>query len=217
MTKTIDPARIKSYTRPNGMPFSIGKIGHVVLNCRDLERSVRFYTEILGFKVSDVYTPDIAPGGMVFMRCNSDHHGVGLVGSMPGESPNIELNHMAFEVGTLDEVFRAREHLKKHNITIDFEGRRRAGVQIAVEFRDPDGHRLEIFWGLDQVGSDGTIRPAAEWKWAHTLEDAVADPVKGQDTTLQDPRLLRQRTPEEAKRELERSLQTQKDKLAIHE
>ncbi len=215
MTKTIDPARIKSFTRPKGTPFNITKIGHVVLNCRDLDRSVRFYTEILGFKVSDVYTPDIAPGGMVFMRCNADHHGVALVGSMPGESPNIELNHMAFEVGTLDEVFRAREHLKKHNVTIDFEGRRRAGVQIAVEFRDPDGHRLEIFWGLDQVGSDGYVRPGTEWKWAHTLEDAVADPVNGQDTTLQDPSLLRQRTPEEAKRELERSMKTQTEKLAV--
>lgn len=215
MSKTIDPARIKSHTRPKGMPFNITKIGHVVLNCSDLERSVKFYTEVLGFKVSDVYTPDIAPGGMVFMRCNADHHGVALVGSMPGTSPNIELNHMAFEVGTLDEVFRARDHLKKHNVPLDFEGRRRAGVQIAVEFRDPDGHRLEIFWGLDQVGSDGYVRPAAEWKWAHSLEDAVADPVKGQDTGLQDPSLLRQRTAEEAKRELEHSLATQKEKLAI--
>lgn len=215
MAKDIDPARIKSHTRPTGLPFNITKIGHVVLNSADLERSVRFYTEILGFKVSDVYTPDIAPGGMVFMRCNADHHGVALVGSMPGASPNIELNHMAFEVATLDEVFRAREHLRKHNVAIDFEGRRRAGVQIAVEFHDPDGHRLEIFWGLDQVGSDGTVRPGSEWKWAHSLEEAVADPVRGQDTSLQDPSLLKQRSPEEAKRALEHSLTTQAAKLAV--
>ena len=135
----------------------------VVLNTADLERSTKFYTEVMGFRVSDVYTPDVAPGGMVFLRCNADHHGVALVGSMPGTSPNIELNHMAFEVGTLDEVFRARAHLRKHNVAIDFEGRRRAGAQIAVEFRDPDGHRLEIFWGLDQLGSNGRSRPPEEW------------------------------------------------------
>jgi catechol 2,3-dioxygenase len=211
----VNPTRIKALTRPQGMPFNITKIGHVVLNCADLERSVRFYTEILGFKVSDVYTPDIAPGGMVFMRCSPDHHGVALVGSMPGTSPNIELNHMAFEVGTLDEVFRAREHLKKHNIALDFEGRRRAGVQIAVEFRDPDGHRLEIFWGLDLVGSDGYVRPPEEWKWAHSLEEAVANPVRGQDTSLQDPSLLKERTAEEKQRHLEHSMATQKEKLAI--
>ena len=175
--------KLKSLKRPHGLPFRIAKIGHVVLNVSDIARSVEFYTQVLGFSVSDVYPEAMVPGGMVFMRCNADHHGVALVGSMKGASPNIELNHFAFEVGTLDEVLRARDHLKKHKVPIDFEGRRRAGVQIAVEFRDPDGHRLEIFWGLDQVGTDGAVRPPAEWKWAHSLEEAVRDPVRGQDTT----------------------------------
>ena len=188
---TIDPAALKRFTRPQGMPFRIGKIGHVVLNVSDMERSVRFYTEVLGFKVSDVYPEEMVPGGMVFMRCNADHHGVALVGSMKERSPNVELNHMAFEVATLDEVLRARDYLRKQGVQIDFEGRRRAGVQIAVEFRDPDGHRLEIYWGLDQVGSDGYVRPASEWKGAKSLEAAIADPVRGQDTTLQDPSLLK--------------------------
>ena len=187
----FDPAAIKRFTRPQGLPFRIGKIGHVVLNVSDIERSVRFYTEVLGFKVSDVYPEEMVPGGMVFMRCNADHHGVALVGSMKERSPNVELNHMAFEVGTLDEVLRARDHLRKSKVQIDFEGRRRAGVQIAVEFRDPDGHRLEIYWGLDQVGSDGIVRPSSEWKGAKSLEAAIADPVRGQDTTLQDPSLLK--------------------------
>ena len=187
----IDPAAIKRMTRPQGLPFRIGKIGHVVLNVADIERSVRFYTEVLGFKVSDVYPDEMVPGGMVFMRCNADHHGVALVGSMKERSHNIELNHVAFEVGTLDEVLRARDHLRRHGAQIDFEGRRRAGVQIAVEFRDPDGHRLEIYWGLDQVGSDGYVRPAAEWKGAQSIEAAIIDPVRGQYTTLQDPTLLK--------------------------
>jgi hypothetical protein len=91
---------------------------------------------------------------------------------------------------TLDEVILARDHLKKHGVPIDFEGRRRAGVQIAVEFRDPDNHRLEIFWGLDQVGSDGQARPAHEWKGARSLKEAIANPVRGQDTSLRNPALL---------------------------
>ena len=187
----VDPDRIKALKRPPGMPFRIGKIGHVVLNVTDLERSVRFYTQVLGFQISDVYAEDMMPGGMVFMRCNTDHHGVALVGEMTARSANAELNHLAFEVSSLDEVLRARDHLKKHGIAIDFEGRRRAGVQIAVEFRDPDGHRLEIYWGLDQVGSDGQVRPSSEWKGAKSLKEAIADPVRGQDTTLQDPSLLK--------------------------
>jgi catechol 2,3-dioxygenase len=217
MAKDIDPDRLRACTRRQGLPFNITKIGHVVLNCTDLERSVRFYTEVLGFQVSDVYGADIAPGGMVFLRCNPDHHGVALVGSLPETSHNLELNHLAFEVGTLDEVLRAREHLQRHGVVIDFEGRRRAGVQIAVEFRDPDGHLLEIYWGLDRIGSDGHVRPPAEWIWAHSLEEAIANPVRGQDTTVQDRSLLRQRSAEEIADITEKSLQTQSAKLAARQ
>jgi catechol 2,3-dioxygenase len=92
-------------------------------------------------------------------------------------------------VATLDEVVRARDALRAAGVGIDFEGRRRAGCQIAIEFRDPDGHRLEIYWGLDQVGSDGAVRPAEEWQGARSLAEAIENPVRGQDTTLQDPAL----------------------------
>jgi catechol 2,3-dioxygenase len=187
----FNPEKLKKAQRPAGLPFRINKIGHVVLNTTNMERSVRFYTEVLGFSVSDVYPEEMVPGGMVFMRCNHDHHGVALVGSMKGANPNNELNHLAFEVKSLDEVLRATDHLKKHKVQVDFEGRRRAGVQIAVEFRDPDNHRLEIFWGVDQVGSDGYVRPSSEWKWAHSLAEAITDPVNGQDTSLQDPALTK--------------------------
>lgn len=182
---------VEQFRRAGKAPFDITKIGHVVLNCRDLERSVRFYTQVLGFRISDVYEEDMVPGGMVFLRFNADHHGVALIGSLKNESDQIELHHLAFAVSTLDEVFRARDHLEKHGVTLEAQGRRRAGVQIAVEFPDPDGHMLEIYWGLDQVGSDGITRPSHEWKGARTLEQAIDDPVRGQDTTVHDERLIR--------------------------
>lgn len=160
----IDPDQLKELGRPRGLPFRIGKIGHVVLNVADVARSVRFYTEVLGFAVSDIYPDAMVPGGMAFLRCNPDHHGIALVGAASGPSENRDLNHIAFEVASLDDVLRARDHLRRHGVTIDFEGRRRAGCQLAVEFRDPDNHRLEIYWGIDQIGSDGRARPAGEWK-----------------------------------------------------
>ena len=125
-------------------------------------------------------------GKMVFMRCNNDHHGVALVGGISKPSENIELHHMAFEVDTIDEVVRARDYLIKNNIEIQFEGRRRAGVQVAVEFLDPDGHWLEIFWGLDQVEPDALARPPEQWVEEFSLEDAIDNAPIGQDTKLRD-------------------------------
>ena len=50
----IDVDELTGLARPKGMPFRIGKLGHVVINVRDIARSVHFYTEVLGFEVSDI-------------------------------------------------------------------------------------------------------------------------------------------------------------------
>lgn len=186
----MDTQAVGAIAPPKGMPFQIRKIGHVVLHVKDIPASTKFYADTLGFKVSDVYGDDMMPGGAVFMRVNADHHGVALFQATRNSTPGAGMNHMAFEVGTLDEVIHARNHLRRLGVHIDFEGRRRAGVQIAVEFRDPDGHRLEIYWGIDQVGSEGHVRPPHEWKGAQSIEAALADPVVGQDTSLHDPSIL---------------------------
>lgn len=190
----VDVDKLSRTQPPAGLPFTLGKLGHVVVRVRDLERSTAFYTQVLGFKVSDVYSEDLMPGGMVFLRCTPDHHCLALIGatdSRTSASDQLDLHHIAFELPTLDDVVRAREHLRRHAVPIDFEGRRRAGCQVAIEFRDPDGHHLELYWGVDQVGTDGRVRPRSEWRGAKTIEQALADPPAGQDTTLRDPTLLR--------------------------
>ena len=59
------------------MQFQLRKIGHVVLNVTDLTPAVGFYTDVLGLEVSDRYPDSMVPGGMVFLRVSTDHHGVG--------------------------------------------------------------------------------------------------------------------------------------------
>ena len=179
----IDVEKLRSMEAPKGIGFQIRKLGHVVIRVSDLERSTAFYTQVLGFKVSDVYPEEMMAGGMVFLRCDTDHHCLALVGT--GEvSRNQELHHFAFEVATLAEVIRTRDRLLAHQVKIDFEGRRRAGCQIAVEFRDPGNHSVEVYWGVDQVGSDGRTRPANEWHGVNSLAAAIDHPVPGQDTHL---------------------------------
>ena len=79
---TPDIQALRAIQTPDELPFSINKIGHVVLMVQDLEKSADFYTRVLGFRVSDVYPATMVPGRMVFMRCASDHHGVALVGGV---------------------------------------------------------------------------------------------------------------------------------------
>ena len=182
-----DMVALRDLSPSDDIPFGITKIGHVVLLVKDVARSAEFYTKVLGFQISDVYPESMMPGRMVFLRFNKDHHGVALVGGAKQEIKNAEMHHMAFQVETLDEVFLAQKHLKKNNVKIEFSGRRRAGCQVAVEFRDPDGHFLEIYWGLDQVAPNENARPPEEWLPVSSLEDAVENAPPGQDTTLSDP------------------------------
>ena len=161
------------------MQFQLRKIGHVVLNVSDLEAAVAFYQGVLGLTVSDRYPDSMVPGGMIFLCVGTDHHGIALVGGA-AKHERSSLNHFAFEVGSLDEVFRARAWLREKGVPLHFEGRRRAGCQIAIEFKDPEGNNLEIYWNIDQIGTGGAARPASEWRQAKSLEEAVANPVNGQ-------------------------------------
>src|SRR3954452_24035747 len=89
-------------------PVQIKKLGHIVLTVRDIERSRRFWNEIMGFKVSDVNER-----GMVFLRCGPDHHTVALAqategGELPGPG-KIGFNHAAFDVASVAELFEIRD------------------------------------------------------------------------------------------------------------
>lgn len=187
---TVEIEKVRAAIQAGAPPFELRKIGHVVLTVTDLPRSVAFYTGVLGFKVSDIFDKHIMQDGMVFLLLNPDHHGIALVGGATGRAQRREFHHMAFEVGSLDEVFRARKHLREYGATITFEGRRRAGVQITVEFLDPEGYTLEIYWCIDQIGTNGAVRPEPEWRDARTLEDALANPPPGQTPVLHDASLL---------------------------
>ena len=125
-------------------------------------------------------------GGMVFLRCNSDHHSLALVqgGDEQGRAALREFHHMAFEISTLDELFRARDFLLERGVEIAMQGRRRAGCQLEIEFVDPNGYSVELYTLLDQVGENGWVRPSSEWNGVlDSLEEAAANPVPGQDTT----------------------------------
>lgn len=161
-----------------GTPVQIKKLGHVVFTVSDIARTTRFWTDVMGFQVSDRNER-----GMVFLRNASDHHTVALVPAEADSPPPREgqpgFHHCALEVETVSELFKIRDFLREKNVPIIYEGRRGPGGNPGIEFKDPDGFNIEIYSTMDQIGADGQSRPAAEWRRAKTLEEAVAHPLPG--------------------------------------
>ena len=157
-------------------PIRIRKLGHVVIQVRNLARSVRFYTEVLNFRVSDDAT-----GGGVFLTAVGDHHTIGLFPSdgenaeIPGKGA-VRLHHFAMLVGSLEELFDIRTYLRERGIPIVFEGRRAMGGHTSVEFLDPDGYHVEVYCDMDQIGPDGRSRPRDPNAKYDSLEKARDNP-----------------------------------------
>ncbi len=159
-------------------PVNVKKLGHVVFTVSDIERSTKFWTDIMGFHVSD--RNEI---GMVFLRNASDHHTVALApaktqSELPKEG-QPGFHHCALEVGSVSELLKIRDFLRTRGVAIVYEGRRGPGGNPGVEFKDPDGFNIELYASMDQIGADGKSRPAEQWSRAKTLEEAVAHPLPG--------------------------------------
>ena len=159
-------------------PVRVKKLGHVVFTVSDIERTTKFWTEIMGFQVSDRNEH-----GMVFLRHGSDHHTIALVPAksqrdLPKEG-QPGFHHCALEVASVSELFKIREFLRAKGVKIVYEGRRGPGSNPGVEFLDPDGFNIELYASMDQIGLDGKSRPADQWSRAKTLEEAVANLVPG--------------------------------------
>ena len=156
-------------------PVNVRKLGHVVLRVSDVERSTRFWTELLGFSVSDRNEH-----GMVFLRNASDHHTIALApaaehAGLPPKQ-HVGFDHLAMEVESVPKLIEIREFLREQNVAIVFEGRRGPGSNPGLEFLDPDGFVIELYAHMDQIGPDGRSRPPEEWRRARSLEEALENP-----------------------------------------
>ena len=176
MTQTLDrPAATETAT---ASPVKVRKLGHVVFRVRDIERSIKFYTEILNCRISDVNER-----GMVFLNICGDHHTIGLMQAEAGaeaqhsEGSQLGLSHFAMEVAGLDELFEVREFLRTKGVTITAEGRKGPGSNVELSFKDPDGYNLELYCNMDQVGPNNRARPSTQWRRVSSLEEARDNPL----------------------------------------
>ena len=132
--------------------IGLKRLQHLVLWVSDVERSVRFYRDILGFEVKARY-PNAA-----FMRIAGsleDHH-LGLFeqrGATPPDEGAVRMYHSAWEVGELTDLVRARSRLVEAGALV---GQSDHGVSLSLYAKDPDGLEFEVFWtvpGGEPVGT----------------------------------------------------------------
>jgi catechol 2,3-dioxygenase len=141
------------------------KLGHVVLTVRDLERSERFYVDVLGFDV--VARMDAPP--TVFFSLGDNHHDFAISGLGPDATvpePNSPgLAHVAFKVGDSTEDLRdAKEHLDGLGIEIVMTADHTVSESVYVT--DPDGNWVELYVDVSDVWRStpqavATVKPLA--------------------------------------------------------
>ena len=127
------------------------RIGHVHLRVADLERSLRFYRDVLGFEVTQLMGNSAA-----FLSAGGYHHHIGLntwesKGGHPPPPGTTGLFHTAILYPTRPALADALYRVIQAGIELD--GASDHGVSEALYLRDPDENGVELYWD----------RPEAEW------------------------------------------------------
>jgi catechol 2,3-dioxygenase-like lactoylglutathione lyase family enzyme len=152
------PGRID---RPNGRapgvertgPVRPRKLGHVVIGSTDETATRGFFTDGLGFKISDQIS-----GLASFMRCSTDHHNI-----LVQAAPVTFLHHTAWQVDDVDEVGRGavamlEDHPDRHVWGL---GRHLIGSNFFWYLKDPAGNFTEYYSDLDEIIDDQLWKPEA--------------------------------------------------------
>ncbi|MBC8345670.1 MAG: VOC family protein [Candidatus Marinimicrobia bacterium] len=140
-------------------------LGHVVFYVKDLEQSLAFYRDLLGFEQVGEFS---RPFTAVALTAGRTHHEVLLiqVGDAPSQPKGhrIGLYHIGIKVGdSLDELRAVRDELNEAGVPIS--GLSDHIVSQSIYLEDPDGNEVELY--VDD--------PDVDWKNNPSL---VMSPIK---------------------------------------
>ena len=122
------------------------RLGHIVLRVLDLERSIKFYSEILG--LTNTFSIE---NEMHFMSASGDSsHELALV-SIGNEAQRLNLNmvglsHFAWEMNSIEDLESLYLKLQREQVEILDIGDH--GISLGIYFADPDGNQIEVFYEL---------------------------------------------------------------------
>lgn len=143
---------------PATTPFepSVAKIlrlGHLLINSIDFDATVRFFTDVLNFKVSDSIDRTVT-----FLRCwpSPYHHSIGIGQGRKGSG----LHHVALMVQDADDIGRSYWRLQREGIPIVHgPGRHLPSGSMFLYYLDPDGLTIEYTFGMEEFPEDNPRAP----------------------------------------------------------
>lgn len=137
------------------------RLAHVNINSDDVARDTAFFTEALGFTLTD------RSKMMAFVRTNSDHHSVVIA-----DAPVNTLNHVAFQLPGWEGVMRASGRMVDHRFPIGWgPGRHGPGNNVFAYFVDPFGFVIEYTADVLQVDDSYRVGTPEDWVWPEGRTD----------------------------------------------
>lgn len=159
-------------------------IGHLVLNVSDVERSTKFYTDVVGFELARM-RPDKSGA---FLTCGVVHHNLALFkapgDAVPARKGQIGLNHFAFEVESYAGLQAAHERLCAAGAVIDHIVDH--GMTRSVYFLDPDGLMMELYCNTFETEAEGLAFMKATPGQATPMDISKPEPAR---PTIPPPRV----------------------------
>lgn len=171
-------------------PFKMVRHGPVNIFVEDVERAVRFYTEELGFELTE--SVRWQEGEAAFLRCNTEHHSLGLFPKAwrerLGMSPHTTLMSFGIQVANYRQLRDAVDFLRQNGVRVETDlvpQQLYPGIDYTAHAFDPDGHCIQLYYYMEQVGWDGKPRPPEARRqvdparWPEALEP-MSDTFKGE-------------------------------------
>ncbi|MCC2098136.1 MAG: VOC family protein [Hyphomicrobiales bacterium] len=148
-----------------GRPFKIVKVGPVRIFVPDMEAALQFYCRDLGLTITEKVT--FNGHRCVFLRANTEHHSLALypvaLRQELGLSTHTTMMSIGMQVAEYSQLHDAVDFLKENGYKISkLPQELFPGLGHNAFVTDPDGHLVQLYFNMEQIGWDGKPRPASQ-------------------------------------------------------